>query len=110
MKLLFDHNLSPRLVRLLADLYPNSQHVFLLEMDQENDRMIWDYALQNNYTIVTRDSDYSDISLVRGFPPKVIWIRCGNCSTSTIEGILRSKAIDIQAFSQARSLGILTLF
>ena len=86
MKLLFNHNLSPRLVWLLADLYPNSQHVFLLEMDQEDDRVIWDYALQNDYTIVTRDSDYSDLSLVRGFPPKVIWIRCGNCSTSTIEG------------------------
>ena len=110
MKLLFDHNLSPRLVRLLADLYPNSQHVFLLEMDQEDDRVIWDYALQNDYTIVTRDSDYSDLSLVRGFPPKVIWIRCGNCSTSTIEGILRSKAIDIHAFSQVRSLGLLILF
>ena len=45
MKLLFDHNLSPRLVRLLADLYHDSQHVFLLEMDHEDDRVIWDYAL-----------------------------------------------------------------
>ncbi len=110
MKLLFDHNLSPRLVRLLTDLYPDSQHVFLLEMDQDDDRVIWDYALHNDYTIVTRDSDYSDLSLVRGFPPKVIWIRRGNCSTSTIESILRSKVIDIQAFSQDLSLGILTLF
>jgi predicted nuclease of predicted toxin-antitoxin system len=110
MKLLFDHNLSPRLVRLLADLYPDSQHVFLLEMDQEDDWVIWDYALQNEYTIVTRDSDYSDLSLIRGFPPKVIWIRRGNCSTSTIESILRSKAIEIQSFSQDLSLGILTLF
>jgi predicted nuclease of predicted toxin-antitoxin system len=110
MKLLFDHNLSPRLVRLLADLYPDSQHVFLLEMDQEDDRVIWDYALQNEYTIVTRDSDYSDLSLVRGFPPKVVWLRRGNCSTSTIEIILRSKSIEIQAFFQDLSLGILTLF
>jgi predicted nuclease of predicted toxin-antitoxin system len=81
MKLLFDHNLSPRLVRLLADLYPDSQHVFL-----------------------------RDLSLVRDFPPKVVWLRRGNCSTSTIEIILRSKSIEIQAFSQDLSLGILTLF
>ena len=110
MKLLFDHNLSPRLVRLLGELYPDSQHVFLLGMDQEDDRVIWDYALQNGYTIVTRDSDYSDLSLIRGFPPKIVWIRCGNCTTRSIESILRSKSIDIQAFSQDLSLGILTLF
>jgi predicted nuclease of predicted toxin-antitoxin system len=110
MKLLFDHNLSPRLVRLLSDLYSDSQHVFLLEMDQEDDRVIWDYALQNDYAIVTRDSDYSDLSLVRGFMPKVGWLRRGNSSTSTIEIILRSKLVEIQAFSQDQSLGILTLF
>ena len=106
MKLLFDHNLSPRLVWLFADLYPNSQQVFLLEMDQKDDRVIWDYALQNDYTIVTRDSDYSDLSLVRGFPPKVIWIRCGNCSTSTIEGILRSKAIDNSGVFSSAIVGV----
>lgn len=110
MKLLFDHNLSPRLVRLLADLYPDSQHVFLLAMDQEDDRVIWNYASRNDYTIVTRDSDYSDLSLVRGFPPKVIWIRRGNCSTHTIEAILRSQMINIENFSTDPSLGILTLF
>jgi predicted nuclease of predicted toxin-antitoxin system len=109
MKLLFDHNLSPRLVLILADLYPNSQHVFPLQMDQDDDRLIWDYALQNDYTIVTRDSDYNDLSLVRGFPPKVIWIRRGNCSTKEIEAILRSSTHDIHEFFQNPSLGILTL-
>jgi predicted nuclease of predicted toxin-antitoxin system len=96
MKLLFDHNLSPRLVLVLADLYPNSQHVFPLKMDQDDDILIWEYAVQNEYVIVTRDSDYNDLSLVRGFPPKVIWIRRGNCSTKEIESILRSSTQDIQ--------------
>jgi predicted nuclease of predicted toxin-antitoxin system len=109
MKLLFDHNLSPRLVRTLADLYPDSQHVFLLQMDQEDDRLIWDYAIQYDYTIVTRDSDYNDLSLMRGFPPKVIWIRRGNCSTHEIDTILRSAIQDIHDFFQNPSLGILTL-
>jgi predicted nuclease of predicted toxin-antitoxin system len=103
MKLLFDHNLSPRLVRNFADLYPNSQHVFLLEMDsaeptlreRDDDLKIWEYASQKDYTIVPRDSDYNDLSLVRGFPPKVIWIRRGNCSTSEIESLLRSATSDI---------------
>jgi predicted nuclease of predicted toxin-antitoxin system len=109
MKLLFDHNLSPRLVLILADLYPNSQHVFPLQMDRDDNRLIWDYAVQNDYTIVTRDSDYNDLSLVRGFPPKVIWIRRGNCSTKEIEVILRSSTQDIHEFFQNPSLGILTL-
>ena len=109
MKLLFDHNLSPRLVRLLADLYHDSQHVFLLKMDQEDDRVIWDYALQNKYTIVTRDSDYYDLTLLRGSPPKVIWIRRGNCSTKEIESIFRLNVIEIQEFFQKPLLGILIL-
>jgi predicted nuclease of predicted toxin-antitoxin system len=107
--LLFDHNLSPRLVLVLADLYPNSQHVFPLKMDQDDDILIWEYAVQNEYVIVTCDSDYNDLSLVRGFPPKVIWIRRGNCSTKEIESILRSSTQDIQEFFQNPLLGILTL-
>jgi predicted nuclease of predicted toxin-antitoxin system len=109
MKLLFDHNLSPRLVIIIADLYPNSQHVFPLQMDRDDDLLIWDYALQNDYVIVTRDSDYNDLSLIRGFPPKVIWIRRGNCSTKEIETILRSSTQDIHEFFQNPSLGILSL-
>ncbi len=54
MKLLFNHNLSPRLVLILADLYPNSQHVFPLQIDQDDDRLIWDYALQNDYTLTRK--------------------------------------------------------
>lgn len=110
MKLLFDHNLSPRLVNLLADLYPDSQHVFLLGMDQTDDRQIWDYAKQNEFTIVTRDSDYNDLSLLQGFPPKVLWIRRGNGSTQAIEQILRSASDQIQQLDQDPSIGILTLF
>ena len=110
MKLLFDHNLSPRLVDRLADLHPKSKHVFLLGMDQEDDRQIWQYAIQNKFTIVTRDSDYNDLSLIYGFPPKVIWIRRGNCSTQTIEKILRSTNLAIQEFEQILSIGVLTLF
>jgi predicted nuclease of predicted toxin-antitoxin system len=103
------YNLSPRLVRNFADLYPNSQHVFLLEMDRDDDLKIWDYASQNDYAIVTRDSDYNDLSLMHGFSPKVIWIRRGNCSTSEIENLLRSATSDIQEFFQNPALGVLTL-
>jgi predicted nuclease of predicted toxin-antitoxin system len=110
MKLLFDHNLSPQLVNRFADLYPGSQHVFLLGMDQADDRQIWEYATQNDFTIVTRDSDYNDLSLMLGSPPKVIWVRRGNCSTQTIETILRAATEIIEQFLQDPSISVLTLY
>ncbi|UKO99203.1 DUF5615 family PIN-like protein [Nostoc sp. UHCC 0870] len=110
MKLLFDHNLSPRLVDQLADIYPNSQHIFLIGLDQADDRIVWEYAQQGKFTIVTRDADFNELSILRGFPPKVIWIRRGNCSTKQIAEILRSHLEDIQAFVENPNVGVLTLY
>ncbi len=110
MKLLFDHNLSPRLVQRLIDLFPSSTHVYLLGLEETDDREIWDYAKNHNFTIVTRDSDYHELLVLRGFPPKVIWIRRGNCSTVEIESILRSHTSDIQTLLKGSTLGILTLY
>jgi predicted nuclease of predicted toxin-antitoxin system len=109
MKLLFDHNLSPRLVDRLADMYPNSQHLFLISLDQADDLTVWEYARQSGFTVVTRDADFNELSILRGFPPKVIWIRYGNCSTRQIEEILRSHVEDIQAFDFADAFRIFNL-
>jgi predicted nuclease of predicted toxin-antitoxin system len=75
MKLLFDQNLSPRLVNRLADLHPDSQHVSFIGLDQADDRGVWTYANQYNFTVVTRDSDFGELTVLKEFPPKVIWIR-----------------------------------
>lgn len=110
MKLLFDHNLSPRLVNRLADVYPDSQQIFLLGLEQAEDRVVWEYARQYEFVLVTRDSDFNELSVLRGFPPKVIWIRRGNCATHEIEEILRVHLEDIRAWIQAPGLGVLTLY
>jgi predicted nuclease of predicted toxin-antitoxin system len=110
MKLLFDHNLSPRLVDRLADIYPNSQHLFLIALDKADDQSVWEYARQSGFIVVTRNADFNELSILRGFPPKVIWIRRGNCSTNQIEDILRSHLEDIQAFEKKPNLGVLTLY
>jgi len=110
MKLLFNHNLSPKLVNRLADLFPESTHIYTLGMDQADDREEWSYAQNNGLTIVTRDSDYNELLVLQGFPPKVIWIRRGNCFTSAIEAMLRSHLVDIQTLSSDSSLGLLTLY
>ena len=108
--LLFDQNLSPRLVDRLADLYPGSVHVSTVGLSTAFDREVWEYARQHDYIIVTKDVDFSELSLLLGFPPKVIWIRRGNCSTHDIEVLLREKYDAIAALSDDSETGILTLF
>ena len=70
--LLFDQNLSPRLVSRLADVYPGSLHVSAVSLDAATDRVVWDYARRHDYIIVTKDVDFSEMSLLAGFPPKVL--------------------------------------
>jgi predicted nuclease of predicted toxin-antitoxin system len=110
VKLLFDHNLSPRLIDRLADIYPDSQHVFLIDLDRSLDEVVWEYARANGHTIVTRDADFSELSVVRGFPPKVIWVRRGNCTTTDIEMILRTNSALIAMLDEDTTTGILMLF
>lgn len=110
MKLLFDHNLSPRLVARLADIYPQSSHLYFLGLDQASDRNVWQYARDNEYIIVTKDADFYDLVILLGSPPKLIWIRLGNCTTSEIDVLLRSRYDDIVALNQDASLRVLVLF
>jgi predicted nuclease of predicted toxin-antitoxin system len=79
-------------------------------MDRSEDREVWIYAQSNDFTIVNRDGDYNELLVLRGFPPKIVWIRRGNCSTAVIEGILRTHVADIQALATDPTLGILTLY
>ena len=109
MKLLFDQNLSPRLVNRLSDLYPASSHVSNLGLSEALDRAIWDYAQKEDYLIVTKDVDFSEISMLLGYPPKILWIRRGNCSTRDIEDILRTNFEMIKAFVNDNKVGILEL-
>jgi predicted nuclease of predicted toxin-antitoxin system len=110
VKLLFDHNLSPRLLAQLSHLYPDSTHVYLLGLDQASDQVIWEYARLSDFIVVTKDADYSDLSMLSGYPPKVIWIRRGNCETREIASLLRSHYEAIKALYEDAATGILTLF
>ena len=109
MKLLFDENLSPRLVPALADLFPESAHVDRLGLGGEPDPVIWEYAKCHGHVLVSKDSDFHERSLLYGHPPKVVWIRRGNCSVRHIEMILRNKAADIERLSVDEELTYLIL-
>jgi len=98
MKLLFDQNLSPRLPRLLADIYADSTHVRKVNLRDANDSEIWEYAKANGYAIVSKDSDFQQRSLLLGAPPKFIWLRVGNCTVKKTEDLLRSYSAAIHTF------------
>lgn len=97
IRLLFDENVSPRLVSALADLYPGSLHVFDAYLESKRDSWIWDYARANNL-VVTKDRDFREFSLDVGAPPKVVWLGLGNCTTRLIADVLRREAIRIAEF------------
>ncbi len=110
VKLLFDQNLSPKLVRRLSDLYPNSDHLDLLGLGTAEDTLVWGHAKDNGFVVVTKDADFADLSVLRGFPPKIVWIRRGNCSTTDIENLLRDHNSEIEDLATDSTSGILTLF
>ncbi|MBI2518419.1 MAG: DUF5615 family PIN-like protein [Opitutae bacterium] len=110
MKLLFDQNLSGSLVGRLSDLFPESTHVKSTGMTKSDDSAIWNYAKASGFTIVSKDSDFQQRSLLLGAPPKVVWLRVGNCPTSRIEKLLRDHSVELHTFetNPAQSLLILS--
>jgi predicted nuclease of predicted toxin-antitoxin system len=109
MKLLFDENLSPKLPNRLSDLFPGSLHVRDVGMEATSDPIVWDYAKDNDLMIVSKDADMHDLSLVLGNPPKVIWLRLGNCSTLQVENLLRRDINAIQSFYEDENLSLFAL-
>lgn len=98
MKLLLDENLSRRMVPFLVNDYPGTSQIALLGMEQTEDREVWEFARLHDFVIVTRDSDYYDLSTIYGPPPKIVWLRTGNQSkAATLAALLNHRAAIEQA-------------
>ena len=98
MKLLFDENLAPRLARRLGDVFPGSRHVRELGLRGADDVILWGFARENGFAIVSKDSDFQQRSFLRGHPPEVVWIRLGNRPTAAVESVLRARRDEIATF------------
>jgi len=112
MKLLLDANISWRLVSTLNEHFGECVHVDnIQELESPaSDINIWEYAKNNDYMIVSQDNDFNDIIEIRGFPPKIIWLKAGNCSSKKISDLLiRSKDI-INEFYESEESGLLKIF
>ena len=109
MKLLLDANISRRLIPRISGTFPDSSHVVLLDLGDATDDEIWRYALDHGFAIVSKDEDFHQRALVSGPPPKVIWVRLGNCTTSDIEQAIQDGHDTIMAFLEDETASFLTL-
>ena len=109
MKLLLDQNISRKLVPLLHEEFPDSAQVVELDLAQSTDRQIWDYAGQNDYVIVSKDSDFRQLAFLFGPPPKAVWLNVGNVSSTTIFEIIRDNRDTITHFSNSSEESFLLL-
>ncbi len=109
MKLLLDENLPSRLVVKLEGSLPGSRHVRDVGLREASDLEIWDYALAHGFAIVSKDWDFQQMSFVHGAPPKVVWIRKGNCSAREIERLLVSRVDVIERFGDDQEAALLVL-
>jgi len=108
-KLLFDQNLSPRLVRDLVAAFPESLHVRDLGLQRADDASIWDWAALDGYVIVTKDDDFRQRSFLYGHPPKVLWLRVGNCRTDTVATLLKGNVATIERFIDETDSALMVL-
>ena len=102
MRLLFDQNISFRLTKKIQSFYSGCKHVSDCGLSDKEDPEIWQYAKTNNFAIVTFDSDFYDISIINGHPPKIIWIRSGNLTTNEISDLLIDNYKAIQSFLEEK--------
>ena len=109
MKLLLDQNLSHRLVAALQIEFPGSTHVRELNLQRADDATVWNFAREHGYTILSKDADFHQRSFVHGHPPKVVWLRFGNCSTERISVSLRHHVEDLRAFERDKESAFLIL-
>jgi predicted nuclease of predicted toxin-antitoxin system len=101
MKLLFDENLSPKLPRLLEARFPGSIHVRDCGLKGQPDEAIWEYARTHGFTLVSKDGDFSQRSLLFGTPPKLVWLCLGNCTRQELFALLLKYEKEIHSLESA---------
>jgi len=108
-RLFFDEPLSEELCETLADIFPGSLHIRLLGQGGAADATVWDLARQHGCLVVSKDEDFHRLAVLRGAPPKFVWIQLGNCTTADIAQLLRRRREDIIRFSEQNEATVLEL-
>jgi predicted nuclease of predicted toxin-antitoxin system len=109
VKLLFDQNISHRIIKLLDADFSACDQIRRLKLENKSDKEIWTFAGQNNFIVVTFDADFYEFSNLYGHPPKIIWLRFGNNTTSGIAQVLIEKKELINDFIKQDEFSCLEL-
>jgi len=109
LKLLLDQNLSRRLLPELVALFPDSSHVQLEGLESASDVVVWQFALEHGFSIVTKDVDFLELQLIRGFPPKLVWLNCGNVPNMEVARKLTNHAEAIRAMLAVTDAGVVEI-
>lgn len=109
MKLLFDQNISPKILKLLPPELSDCQQVRFVDLEDAADFTIFQYARTNNYAVVTFDADFVDLNALHGTPPKIIWLNTGNLTTSNISELIMRNIATLKAYLESETDDILEL-
>jgi len=109
VKLLLDQNLSRRLLIDLEEKFPGSTQAALCGLDTASDAALWDFAHERGFAVVTKDADFLELALLRGFPPKVILLNLGNVRNHRIREVLIAQADQVLEFVRSAREGVLEI-
>jgi predicted nuclease of predicted toxin-antitoxin system len=109
MKVLLDENISYRILKKIGYLFEDCKHVNEIGLTSSSDTSIWEFAYKNGYVIITFDADYQELSVLKGFPPKVIWLNTGNMRTDKLASLIISYNKVIHDFYEDKQLGCLEI-
>jgi predicted nuclease of predicted toxin-antitoxin system len=111
MKLLLDANVSWRLIARLQFYFDDCFHVDHIGLTvPAKDIEIWNYALNNDFIIITNDDDFLNLAIQKGFPPKVVLLRTGNQSSNYLTALLIKHVNDIRDLYLSEEYGFLEIF
>lgn len=109
LRLIADENISWRIKKLIPqwDILPSNE---IKPGERLGDFLIWKYAKENQYTILTFDEDFSELQNLYSFPPKIIWLRTGNIATKMISNRLIGLENEIIGFIGNHETGIYEVY
>lgn len=110
MKILFDENISFRVVRELRKIWPECRSLADVDLGQASDTKIWNFAKQNHFAIATYDEDFLDLLAIRGGPPKIIYVRLQNANRSELYAAFERNAKTLEAFLRTEDIFAYFLF
>jgi predicted nuclease of predicted toxin-antitoxin system len=111
LRILLDQNLSPKLIRKLADVMPALESVYDHDLVGASDPVIFDWARRMQFlALVSTDRDFVHLAERLGPPPKVIRIERCDFPARVIEHLLRQEALRIHAFLESDRAVLLLKF